>query len=310
MADFSISVDTYPMAASIDTVKGHVESVTGAVVAMQSAVVAAEVEASKKICSNVDNGFYVLMRSQLSQKMAACSSLMSSKLLVMKKFRQDIIRRQQIMTEDYNRICARYIKQFTALDKALESRVYELDKRAMEIGRIQHKLSTRNSDDNAKTLLYGEDIARVADTTVTAKIKVKTARALSVMSGDVEGRLSYSQQVEHVLGNESISTQKEEYIPVVLTQSDSMYDRESQISNVYYPENQALGNSELTNKVQDAAAEFEWSQVTEAEFEKVKSSFLEYLAQSGLDDRLACEMKRLFEEGRWFSASGDRGGGQ
>ena len=57
MADFSFTVDTSPMAAEMQSVSHNVNKVSGAVVAMQTAVIAAEKEGAEHVCKNVNKGF-------------------------------------------------------------------------------------------------------------------------------------------------------------------------------------------------------------------------------------------------------------
>ena len=89
MADFNFTVDTGPMAERIRSVNHSVEAVGGAVTAMQVAVVASERMATDKICQSIDGGFYMLLRSKLSQRIAEFTSTMSSRTI-----RQDIRRAQ------------------------------------------------------------------------------------------------------------------------------------------------------------------------------------------------------------------------
>ena len=90
MATFDITVDTSPMANSLDYVNSNVRDVTASVVAMESAVVIAQQEASNHICKNVDTGFFILMKSQFDQKIAAISSEMLSKMQLMESFKNEI----------------------------------------------------------------------------------------------------------------------------------------------------------------------------------------------------------------------------
>ena len=304
MADFNITVDTLPMAASLETVSGHVKNVTGAVVAMQSAVVAAEESASKQICRNVDNGFFILMKSQLSQKIAACSSTMSSHLMLMQKFSLDIQRIQETMKEDYNRICRRYLKQFNALDNALESRIRELDKTAMEMGELQQRLSANNSNSCAAAFLYPEDIELTGQKLITSKVKTKSARAIEAMTNDVLGTKIYTESVNHILNAESVPENTVSYVPVLYAETDSMFDSSSKVENIYAPENRFLSSAKaVTEKLQEEEKNFTWKPMEESELEKVKNSFTALCSSSGLDSRVLGEMMRLFEEGKTLSAA-------
>jgi hypothetical protein len=57
MANLHFTVDTTPMARSVDSVRGHVNGVTTAVTAMEAAVIATEQESARTISENVDRGF-------------------------------------------------------------------------------------------------------------------------------------------------------------------------------------------------------------------------------------------------------------
>ena len=104
MSDFNITVDTSPMADSLDYVNSNVRDVTASVVAMESAVVVAQQEAANHICRNVDSGFFLLMKSQFDQKIAAVSSEMLSKMQLLETFKNEIDKIMAIMQDDYERI--------------------------------------------------------------------------------------------------------------------------------------------------------------------------------------------------------------
>ena len=110
MADFNITVDTSPMARSLDVVNSNVSGVTASVVAMESAVVIAQEQAAQNICHNVDTGFFILMKSQFDQKIAAVSSKMLSQMQLMESFKNDLDKIMLIMQDDYERIKQRYMK--------------------------------------------------------------------------------------------------------------------------------------------------------------------------------------------------------
>ena len=79
------NIDTTPMAAEMQSVSSHVQGTTAAVVTMQSAVIAAENHSANKVCSNVNRGFYTLMCSQISQKIANKHSRVEALLMKMVK---------------------------------------------------------------------------------------------------------------------------------------------------------------------------------------------------------------------------------
>ena len=85
MADFNFTVDTRPMAESIGIVSNNVNKVSVSVTAMEAAVIAAEQEAGRYVSEKVDQGFFLFIRSQISQKVAHLNSLATSKLITLKQ---------------------------------------------------------------------------------------------------------------------------------------------------------------------------------------------------------------------------------
>lgn len=300
MASFDLLVDTDPMAAQIDTVNGSVRNVTLAVSAMQAAVIAQEEESSRQICANVDNGFYILMKSQLSQKIAACSSVMSGKLLLMKKFRADINHIKEIMQDDYNRICRRYRKQFTALNKALEVRIHELDRPAMEIARLEKNYFDTQRDESSTVICTGQDTQMTAVISVNANLKNKTVKALQVMAENVNSSAVYNRKIMHIMNNKTVEAKTDRFIPVVVFESESMFDAQTSVQNIYSAQSGNTKKDELlTGAVQQQTAAFEWEAGHLEERESIRNYFMQQVTGSGCDERIAQEMIRLFGESSW-----------
>ncbi len=128
MATFNYTVDTKPMAEEMRSVSRHVNATTGAVVAMQTAVIIAEEKAADHVCNNVNKGFYSLIRSQISQKMAKLQSEVDSHLMQLVQQKNALLSIKNRMQKDYNMIASRYIKLFNGLNSNLKQRVFELDK--------------------------------------------------------------------------------------------------------------------------------------------------------------------------------------
>ena len=133
-------VDTKPMAHEIDKVSDHITGTTTAVVAMQTAVIAAEKEASDHVCEKVNQGFYTMIRSQISQKMAKLKSDVDSLLMQLSQQQKQLLSIRTRMERDYNMLLARYGKLFSSLNQNLKMRVAELDRPTMNfaLGEVEH----------------------------------------------------------------------------------------------------------------------------------------------------------------------------
>lgn len=306
MADFNITVDTSPMARSLDVVNSNVSGVTASVVAMESAVVIAQEQAAQNICHNVDTGFYILMKSQFDQKIAAVSSKMLSQMQLMESFKKDIDKIMLIMQDDYERIKQRYMKHFNSLDKALETRIHELDKRAYEISR-NYKLSQfKTGSEVIKAICYNDDTQLLNVKQMSAIVKSKSSKSIGVMANDVIDQLNYTDSVKSILKDVTSDSAESEFIPVIFTETDSMMSEDSSIKNVITTqEADFVNNPRFLNQLKEASDTFEWKEINDAEYEPIKNSFQSRVNSEISDERVAKEMIRLFGESKWAEAGGN-----
>lgn len=305
MADFNITVDTSPMANSLDNVNSNVKGVTASVVAMETAVVIAQQKASEHICKNVDSGFFILMKSQFDQKIAAVSSKMMSQMQLMETFRNDIDKIMVIMNDDYDRIKNRYMRHFSSLDKALETRIHELDKRAYEISQ-DYKLSQfKTGGEVIKTICYSDDTQLINVKQSSATVKSKCEKSIAVMADNVVAQLKYSDSVKSILKDGEFEQKEEQYVPVIFSESDSVVMADSSVKNIYYStEAKYASDSKYLNSLKENSEKFTWSEVKNSEFEPVKNSFQARVNAEVSNERVAKEMLRLFEETKWEEAGG------
>ncbi len=305
MADAVIEIQTTEMAKSLDRVNTSVGGVTASVVAMESAVVIAQEQAAQNICKNVDTGFFVLMKSQFDQKIAAVSSKMLSQMQLMESFKNDIDKIMIIMNDDYDRIRQRYTKHFNSLDKALESRIHELDKRAYEISRNYKMSQYKIGGEVIKAICYNDDTQLLNVKQMSATVKSKSAKSIGVMSSDVIDQLNYSDSVQNILKNGSAPNAQSEFIPVIFVESDSIITEDSSVQNIFAPDQAEFsGNSKFLSQLKDASKDFSWKEVDKKTLEPVENSFKSKVNQEVTNERVAKEMLRLFAESKWTEAGG------
>ena len=300
MADFNITVDTQPMADSLDYVNSNVRDVTNSVVAMQSAVVIAQQRASEQICQNVDTGFFLLMKSQFDQKIAAVSSKMLSTMQLMETFKGDIDKIMVIMQDDYERIKARYFKHFSSLDKALETIIHELDKRAYEISRNYKMSQFKTGSEVIKAICYSNDTQMVNVKQTNATVKSKSTKSIGVMAENVIEQMKYSDSVQSILKEIEFEKPSEEYVPVIFSETDSMMSEDSSVKNIVTSTEAAFSvNSKYLTQLKEKSESFSWKDINDTEFEPIKRSFQQKVNAEISDERVAKEMLRLFDESKW-----------
>lgn len=126
-------VDTQPMADQMKNVSVQVDRTTQAVVSMEAAVILAEKEGAEKVCKNVNMGFFTMIQSQISQKIASNYSRVDALLMQLKHQSRRLLGIKNNMEKEYVRICDRYYKIFTSINKELERRIKELDRPVFDL---------------------------------------------------------------------------------------------------------------------------------------------------------------------------------
>ena len=166
MATFNYTIDTNPMAQEIGSASRHVAETTKALTAMQTAVVLAEEKAANQVCENLNKGFYALIHSTLSQKIAKLKSEVDSHLIQLKHLQGHLISIKERMEHDYNRITSRYAQLFNGLNINLKHYIFEFDKPAIDFAvREIEKISNRT-----KYLIATVPVAQIESLTVSQKI--------------------------------------------------------------------------------------------------------------------------------------------
>jgi hypothetical protein len=311
MADLLFEIDTSPMARSVDSVSGHVNAVTAAVTTMEAAVIATEREAARTICANVDNGFYVMIKSQISQKAIAAYTGMTTKQMVLLQLVKALENVKRQMESDYNMICRRYTKLFGDLNKALETRVRELDSPAMKLAGIRRQIIfDKIKDDSSLLLECSGEVTRVEQTALSGKLKLKTREALRTLSESVVEKKSYNESVERILlpdktpaknGITDPAPANTFYcLPVVFFASMSILSPEETRENIYIAQKDNwLNTAPIVSEIGLRAGDLPWKPVSEEEWSAVRREFTPLCEKNISDERLNAEIMRLFDASRW-----------
>lgn len=299
MAQLNFTVDTLPMAASVDGISERILGTTAAVTTMQAAVIETERRAAAEICSNVDRGFYSLMRSQISSKLAKHFTDMNVKLSLILEYAKSLAATQNRMEADYNRIRREYLKIFRSLDKALENRVLQLDNEAMQLAANRKKLIADHLlHEAANTAVSANEIGKTQRSAVSARIKNKTGRAISRVANRVGENLDYGAQMESILGKGIGKEVQKEYVPVIYSKEQSSVLPGATVTQTISPGNldPAVKNSIEMNIASRINTEFTQSK-TEFETQEIYREFSNMVASANLNQRVKETMMKLYARG-------------
>jgi hypothetical protein len=294
MATFNYTVDTNPMADEISSVSNHIKGTTTAVVAMQTAVVVAEGKAADHVCSNVNKGFFTLIRSQISQKMAKLQSDVDSHFMQLNQQRKQLLAIKGRMERDYNMISSRYTKLFTGLNQNLKQRIFELDKPTIDFAvREVEKVSNRT-----KYLTATVPVAQLESLAMSQKIIASNVkfRGMKVI-GSIANFLSFINEQKHLterillpgsrLENATLS------VPVIISEMNfDKFDNkniEITVSNVQL---NSTTQSVVKNTVNHNVDNLQWHK-SEIDRE-VKSEFSKLLSGYNSSQRVKDMASKLF----------------
>ena len=300
MANFSFTVDTDPMAHEISTVSKHVDATSAAVVTMQSAVIVAEQEAADHVCKNVNYGFYTLMHSQISQKIAQLTSTVESKLIEMGQQAAALQNLKKRMERDYHMISKRYGKLFGSLNASLQSQIYELDKPVVNLVNRDMQLNdSRIRGVLAEAPTHQTESLELNQQLMVSKTKFDSSRAINQIYQYVRGVSMQNRIAEDVMRNLKIDKTETIYLPVIVSVSSS--DLSAETVNVQTPQS---GNAKIDQAISVAVRddalravnETEWSAPQEKDRKSIEAEYITFLAKWDAPDRVKKLALELFQK--------------
>lgn len=303
MAQFHFTVDTEEMAQSIHHIAPHVDGTTTAVVAMQTAVIVAEKKASDRICENVNRGFFGLIRSQISQKLAVCRSQMDARIMELAQQSQGLTGIRGRMEKDFQMIATRYTKLFRSLDAALMSRVTELDNPLVEFVRKGVEQGRNRSQSiQASVPVHQTETVSMSQTLAVSQAKANTAKALDSMRRFVGESNNQKVLVASMLGEGGTGADGTICLPVVFMEFDHPGSRQPQWQFHYPPVNPGLARKlgqAVETQVLGTDTSLQWQPTSADARERVTRVYRQMVKESKASERVQTLMTQLHNAAHW-----------
>jgi hypothetical protein len=296
MATFNYTVDTTPMADEISSVSRHVNVTTGAVVAMQAAVIIAEEKAANHVCNNVNKGFYSLIRSQISQKMAKLQSEVDAHLMQLVQQKNALMSIKGRMQKDYNMISGRYIKLFNGLNSNLKQRVFELDKPTIDFAiKEVDKVSNRTKYLTATIPIGQLESLSASQKIIASNVKFRGLNVIKSMRSFLFEMQAQKKLTDQILINDGRYTETATvYIPIVLCECNrDKTDAGFEIS-VPNVELDNISKSAIRNTAFEELNQITWQPKSNPNNE-VKSEFSKLISSSVKSQRVKDMSLKLFQ---------------
>lgn len=295
MARIDCLIDTKPMANEMRTVSKNIQGTTAAVVGMKVAVIKAEQDAADHVCSNVNKGFYTLIHSQISQKIAKLHSDVDSHIMKLNQLRKQLLAIKGRMERDYGMISQRYIKLFNGLNKNLEQRVFELDKPIMEFAMKDiNTISNRKKNMTATVPVSQKESLSLSQKILTSNMKFQGMRVIDSMSRFLMDMKKQDELAQEILLDTSFSERDSSLmVPVII--SELRYDKYGNTRIDVIPPSLGLSGKardSICTAVNMEVTKFEWQE--EPLSNEIKSEFGKYLSSSSASQRVKDMTNKLF----------------
>lgn len=294
MATFNYTVDTHPMAQEIGSVSNNVKATTTAVVAMQTAVILAEAQAAEHVCDNVNKGFFALMRSQISQKIAKLQSEVDSHLMQLNQQRKSLLAIKGRMERDYGMISGRYLKLFNGLNANLKQRIFELEKPTIDYAvKEVERISNRTKYLTATVPVNQLESLSMSQKIIASNVKWRGLNVINSMTRFLGDMSEQKRLTNRILLKTGKAVNAEISIPVIICETN--YDKHDNRSIEIILNNKELTKNSpqvIKNTIMSEIDGLKW-QTAEIN-QEVKSEFNKILSASSLSQRAKNMAQELF----------------
>lgn len=294
MATFNYTVDTDPMAAEISSVSKHIVGTTTAVVAMQTAVVLAEGKAADHVCSNVNKGFFTLIRSQISQKMAKLQSDVDSHLMQLNQQRKQLLSIKGRMERDYNMISVRYTKLFSGLNQNLKQRIFELDRPTIDFAvREVEKVTNRTKHLTGTVPVAQLESLAMSQKIIASNVKFRGMKVIGSMSNFLSFMNEQRRLTERILLSGTRDDNVTMSVPVIISEMNfDKFDNKNIEITVSKVQLNSITQSIVKNTVNQNIDNLFWQK---SEIGKdLKSEFSKFLSSYNSSQRVKDMASKLF----------------
>lgn len=294
---FGYTVDTEPMAESLNEVKTSVHALNGVVAAMQTAVISAEKKAAKDVCNSVDAGFYGLIASQISQKIAHVEPNVISGQQLLLSIKRDLCKIRPNLEKDYNRCLRTYSSIFRQINKSTKEHLLALDKEAFNLIELFRKQCiSRQSDRSAFMLLMDNDVNRVRQLGTQTHVMNNAKSGITDVSTYKDEYNLLEKKQDILAGNKKIESDEILNVPVLYIDYDELNGSEQKVDvHVVSGIEENCANRIKTKVSMDMNAN-EWSAISAEELNLLKQDVKSLCAKHNCSERLSNELNRLMEE--------------
>ena len=272
-----IHVDSDIFEESVDDCNGTINALSGTVMAMNAAQCEAITQSTENISKSLINGFYSIINSELSSKIATLDSDFKVRIMLLMEQSKEVTNRKHVMDSDYARIASRYHAVFSELDKETNKRIAMLDSKVFSLSEnVQKKILSIASDNSAKHYVFAQEGGGYCINMLISGLLRKVRSVLTSMHEYIAQEEVFSATTAHSLNQGAIADRIEVCIPVVFTACDLLEDEGKLISCYSSDYCSGVDKEQINHKVSAYCKEdgpAVWGGITDYDKKKLDKEF-------------------------------------
>lgn len=296
--DVNITLDTDPFDRSVDNAEKHVDQLTGAVAAMNTAQCASIHHSGKQISDSITNGFYKLVQSEITTQISENKSQIQSRFSLIMELAKDIAGKHTRMAADMNRLKKHYAEIFTGLDDDCKKRVLAIDKTAFMLSRARRQLINEPYLKAGPFSLHEmTDTSSFNNLSTIARLRNQVSKVINIMTFSAMKTQQCIRNIETFSKNVKVTANCVSCIPVIFTEQELLSEKNKKnfdsICSRLFPAADTV-HDDVCRFVSGAHAET-WKKLDVFEEKMIEQSFFSF-AEKELESSSSADKQRIYEQ--------------
>ena len=294
--NFEYELDTTPMANALGNVENSVDRLNNAVVTMEGAVIEAETRAAMHVCQSVNAGFFSLIASQISQKIANVQPRVYAGGQLLMHLKKELEKIEPELEKDYNRCKKTYTVLFTQIDRSTKDHLAALDRDAFNlIDLYRRQCIEHQSDKSAFSLLMDNDVNHIRQLGLQTHVMDNAKHGIVHVSDYKDEYNLLEKKQDALASNKKVFSEEELSVPVLFMTADGIAT-DGQSTDIHLVSGFDCANVvRIKNKVVMDLNSREWSEISSESHELLKSDVKSMLVKNGCSDRVATLVNEMLE---------------
>ena len=220
--NIQVYVDSDPVENSVGNCKHQLDLLTGTLVATEAAQVKSIHENAQQIAKSFTDGFFSVVRSNLTQCIAENRTVADSRVMKLLQMSAAIQQKTAQMQQDFHRIADRYTQVFDDLDREASRRIKAIDAAVFGFAAQIDSQTSRpiRSALSADAVLGATEQLEATNTLVAAGVRQRTHSLLQRAHAYLTTHKSLGLVLNKVLRPEKLTDETLHFLPVMQVITD------------------------------------------------------------------------------------------